>query len=395
MFGFFILVVILAMILQSISMRDRLGFQIAKQIHYHRSPEVRETEVGVPVVLETTITNHSRAPLFQLTISEPLPQYIVLKAMPDADSPGRDGGRNEEDEAELTTLVERGGVLGIDLLNRLKRLEVKSNSYEMKSSLYIGGKQRVRRKTLVEFQLRGVYTFAESELWNGDFLGLYNTLLSKGNRSEIVVYPPRLKDLKKIESILDYLGEQHHDHTLYEDTLSTRSYRDYLPSDPMKYISWKQSAKRQSLIVREFDRICDDAVSIVLDISYRYTGDRAQYRSYLEYCFSAVRTLIEELHNSGTSFTFATNAFTPDRQQVYRVTNGQMDIARLYEILGRAKNVEMIPTAMLLARASETNRSIVFIGMRRTKENTRLLKALYDERGVSSYCLFADEEVAS
>lgn len=394
MLGFFILVVILGMTLQSISMRDRLGFQIANLVEYHRSPQVRETEAGVPVVLETIITNHSRAPLFQLTISEPLPQYIVLKAMPDTDSERSAKGMNE-DEAELTTLVERGGVLGIDLLNRLKRLEVQSNSYEMKSSLYISGKQRVRRKTLVEFQLRGVYTFAESELWNGDFLGLHTNLISKGNRSEIVVYPPRIKDLTAIASILDYLGEQHYDHTLYEDTLSTRSYRDYLPSDPMKYISWKQSAKRQSLVVREFDRICDDAVNIVLDISYRYTGDRTQYRSYLEYCFSAVRTLIDELHDTGTSFVFATNAFTPDRQQVYRVTNGQMDITRLYEILGRAKNVEMIPTGHLLARVSETNRSIVFIGMSRTTENMRLLNAMKNERGIRSYCLFADEEVAS
>lgn len=387
MLGFFILVVMLALVLQSISMRDRLGFQIANQVEYHRSPEVRETEVGVPVVLETTITNHSRLPLFQVTISEPLPQYIVLKAMPDADTPGGAG-----DEMELTTLQENGGVLGIDILNRLKRLEVKSNAYEMKSALYIGGKQRVRRKTLVEFQLRGVYTFDESEIWNGDFIGFYSNQILTGNRSEIVVYPPRLDDTRRIDSVLDYIGEQMHEHTLYEDTLSTRSYRDYLASDPMKYISWKQSAKRQSLIVKEFDRICDDAVSIVLDITYCYAGDRDQYRHYLEYCYSTVRTLIEELHKSGTSFLFATNAFTPDRQHIYRVVNGQMDITRLFEILARTKNVEMLTTNQLLRRASETNRAIVYVGMSRTDETTRLLNALRRERGVSSYPIFADEE---
>lgn len=388
MFGFFLIVVFLGLTLQSISMRDRFGFEIAGQVEYHRSPELRETESGVPVVLETTITNHSRLPLFQLTISEPLPQYIVLKAMPDADTP-----KGADDREELTTLVERGGVLGIDILNRLKRLEVRSNRYEMKSSLFIGGKQRVRRKTLIEFPLRGVYTFYESEVWNGDFIGLHSSRILKGNRSEIVVYPPRLQNREKIDSVLDYIGEQMHDFTMYEDTLSTRSYRDYLPTDPMKYISWKQSAKRQSLIVKEFDRICDEAVSIVLDISYRYTGDRDKYRSYLEYCFSAARTLAEELHNSGTSFLFATNAHTPDQQHVYRVVNGQMDIKRLYEILGRAKNVEMLTTNQLLRRAGETNRAIVYIGMSRTEENTRLLSALKTERGVGSYAIYADEEV--
>ncbi|MDO4753690.1 MAG: DUF58 domain-containing protein [Bacillota bacterium] len=373
MLGILVMLVVVGIVLQSFSMRDRLGFRISDSLEYRRRALTDRTEPGEAVVLETVIANHSRIPVFQLTIREPLPQYAVLRSMHDSDvHVDNYGGAKRERHAEC--------------------LEVRSESYEHASAVYLGGRQLLRRRTFIEFPMRGVYALGESELYHGDFIGFSMKKIKTGASSEVVVYPAKLQEDALVHSVMDYLGEVQREHTLYEDTLSTRGYRDYTSRDPMKHISWKQSARAGRLMTREFDRLGDDAVTVVYDLSYLFDGNRDRYISYLEFGYSLCRSLTESMLESGISFGFMTNAHTPDKKSSYHIVPGQTPITQVLELLGRTKSMALLSTDALLHQAAQGNKAIIYIGLKRTMEAERLLDALFFERGIRSYRIYAEEQ---
>lgn len=406
MLGILILLVVTGLVLQSFSLRDRWGFRISDSIEYSRHPKADHTEPGEPVELETLLINHSKLPIFQLNIREPLPKYAVLKAMNASDyrklsvQSGGDfnsgAGLFAEENSELCSGKAKSGtdVSAESLRNQGGRLEVSSDGYQLSGSVYLGGRQILRRRTLIEFPMRGVYDLGKPELYHGDFIGFAMKKIKNGNSSEVVVYPEKIQDHALAQSVIDYLGEVQRERTLYEDSLSTRSYRDYTTDDPMKLISWKQSAKAGRLIVREFDRLGDDAVTLVFDLSYVFDGERNRYISLLEYGYSLSRTFIETLIENGSSFAFMTNAHTPDKKTAYRIVAGRTPLPYLLEILGRTKSMALFSTHDLLRQAAQENKAMIYIGLTRTPEVEKNLDALYSERGIRTLRIYADERLS-
>lgn len=406
MVGILILLVLIGLVLQSFSLRDRWGFRISESIEYSRYPKTNQTEPGEPVVLETLVVNRSRLPIFQLAIREPLPKYAVLKAMNASEQAklwvqsggdfNSDAGLFAEKNSELCTDKEKSdsGVNAKNLKNQGGRLEVSSDGYELKSSVYLGARQMLRRRTRIEFPMRGVYNLGKPELYHGDFIGFAMKKIKTGNSSELVVYPAKIQDDALSRSVIDYLGEVQRERTLYEDILSTRSYREYTTDDPMKRISWTQSAKSGRLIVREFDHLGDDAVTLVYDLSYVFDGDRDRYILLLEYGYSLSRTLIETLMEDGVAFSFLTNAHTPDKKEAYRIAPGRTPLPYILEILGRTKSMALFSTHHLLRQAALENKALIYIGLTRTSETEKKLDALYSERGIRSLRIYADERLS-
>ena len=74
----------------------------------------------------------------------------------------------------------------------------------------------------------------------------------------------------------------------------------------MRQISWKQSAARGSLIVKQFDPVWQHSVLIALDTQLH--GDFDEYIAQQEYCFSLARTVCEQLEQRGVGYQLVTNA---------------------------------------------------------------------------------------
>lgn len=386
MLELFVILVAVGAVLELVSLRR---FEFSDRPEYLRRPHTDCTEPHSPVVLETVLTNRSRLPIFQLLTVEPLPQYSVLSA--ESESARTRKQVSEQVSEQASEQVSERALLHAPE-RRPSTLEVRTEGYEWRSSVYLGGRQILRRKTRIEFPVRGVYSLGEAELYHGDFIGFRMQKVGIGASSEIVVYPQRLENPGMVRSVLDFLGEAEQRHTLYEDVLSTRTYRDYTPYDPMKSISWKLSAKAGRLIVREFDRLADDAVAVVYDLSYVFDGDRERYLSLLEYGYSAVRTLGEDLAERGVRFRFFTNAHTPDRRYSYPVEPGRTPPEAFFELLGRMKSMALLSTAQLLRLSAEANRTLIYIGLKRTEESERQLSALTAERRVFAHRIYCDEQ---
>lgn len=75
----------------------------------------------------------------------------------------------------------------------------------------------------------------------------------------------------------------------------------------MRSISWTQSAKKNQLMVKEFDHTMDLSVTILLDVYLHWS--EGTHMEQLEYCFSLVRTIAEFLERKKVSYRLLTNAY--------------------------------------------------------------------------------------
>lgn len=114
----------------------------------------------------------------------------------------------------------------------------------------------------------GVFDFGPVWLVTSDPLGIFTFVIENKIRDSIEIFP-NVKELPDIR----LTGTKYSDTFGIYDQLnvgtstSFMGIRPYVLGDPMKYISWKISAKVQELVVKVFDRSVSDDVSIVLDFS--------------------------------------------------------------------------------------------------------------------------------
>ncbi len=111
-----------------------------------------------------------------------------------------------------------------------------------------------------------------------DYLGLFSFAVRKINYDTLKGKVSVIPDITEISARDDNLvkvmqSSQHIEDG--EDTMETTSYtmggfpgydnREYVPGDPLKRINWKQSAKRNKLLVRLDDEMAARSVNVVLD----------------------------------------------------------------------------------------------------------------------------------
>ena len=71
-----------------------------------------------------------------------------------------------------------------------------------------------------------------------------------------------------------------------------RGFREYTGREPLRSISWVQSARQSRFLVKEQENMTDLSCTILLDVECR---DEEREAELLEQCFSMVRSICEEL----------------------------------------------------------------------------------------------------
>ena len=100
---------------------------------------------------------------------------------------------------------------------------------------------------------RGVHTLSGRELARGDFLGLRLISRQLDRRQVLLVYPRRLESPALAEAVGNDCGAMSARRWLLRDPVLTLGVREYTGTEPMRTISWSQTARRGELMVREFD----------------------------------------------------------------------------------------------------------------------------------------------
>jgi len=170
------------------------------------------------------------------------------------------------------------------------------------------GMERITRELKLTSLKRGHYVISQAEVssWSVLFRSRYTYELSE--TPDIYVYAQRTDVSGILSSIVTILGETESSTKLYEDPFAFAQIREYTPTDPMKYVNWKASAKTGSLMVNSYTSVKSDRIRIFLDVEDRNIRKQGKLT---EEGISIAATLIMKLMQKGLEVSLFVNAPGP------------------------------------------------------------------------------------
>lgn len=208
-----------------------------------------------------------------------------------------------------------------------------SDHYYRNDVFSILGNQQVKRSLTFTTTKRGYFTIDTVNLVINDMFFRHPEGHNLSNHCALYVFPDILcgrKELLLTKALIgDILTKN-----LYADPLSFRGIRDYTPSDEMRYINWKSSAKHQKLMVNTY---FDTQTTSVVLIANFDTHTMIHADKMREYIVRVCATLIESMNKQHFSLQLLSNA--PDIITNLPVTtkmgSGNEHTKTLYEALAR------------------------------------------------------------
>lgn len=193
------------------------------------------------------------------------------------------------------------------------------------------GRQKRSRTVNISIEKRGVHYFRGAMLERTDFLGLRKVWDFYDQQEQILVYPRCLENQSLISAMGEYFGDLVARQHLLRDPVLTVGVREYTGAEPMKTISWSQSARRNQLMVREFDFTRDLSCTVLLAVD----GMMPTHAERLDNCCNIVRTVCQELVDRQVNVEFYTNSpkegFGAKNRTMWKCTataGNQMDLLR-------------------------------------------------------------------
>jgi uncharacterized protein (DUF58 family) len=117
----------------------------------------------------------------------------------------------------------------------------------------IGAKERRSYRVRTRLVQRGVFSLGPTEVFSGDLFGLFPVSRRMPSVGSLVVYP-MMVDVHAFPSPPGLLpgGEALRRRT-HQVTPNAAGVREYVPGDPLNRIHWRSTARRDELIVKEFE----------------------------------------------------------------------------------------------------------------------------------------------
>ena len=354
MLVFFVIVILVALALQWYSLRSAGDY---RNIRYECKPSVRACEPGEPFLVHSNVSNLGRRPSPSIRIEEHFPKNL--------------------------------NVLEADQFN-VKMMTKEHRIYN--STVLIRGHQQVKRYLRASIDQRGEYGFSYADFHAGDFLGFHEFSYRMENDSRIVIYPPKLAHAEFLKAFTDAIDELALKKQLLEDPISVCGYRDYTGREPMRSISWTQSAARNALIVKQFDPVWQQSVVIALDTQLH--GAFEQHIARQEFCFSIARTVAEQLEERRIGYRLVTNALIGSELSSFTSSGGKGgSFSKILYALGAARNGYVCSIEELMHEVSSgANRSsmIVLISTHGDERVERALEKARENTRGRILTLFAD-----
>ena len=230
------------------------------------------------------------------------------------------------------------------------------NNSEVIVSTWLKSNQTLKMKIPVSISDRGRYYLPNPTLVFGDFLGLKEKRKDIALFREVVVAPEsyNTEDVKQV--LGKFMGEYSVRRFIYEDPVLTVGFREYSGREPMKMISWKQSARRQQLMVKEYDQTIEPVLSVMVNMETTAENPVRQ----MEKTYSVARSVCSYLESKGVSYGFYTNAqMVGGSGDLHFVDDGigHHHFAKIMERLGRGIYSHAFTHDRLLAFARKSSGS--------------------------------------
>lgn len=207
---------------------------------------------------------------------------------------------------------------------------------------------------------RGQFTLGPMTIVSGDPFGLFQFPRKIDAINQIIVYPPTVQIHRFATPIGTLSGGEAVRRRAHFVTTNASGIRDYQPGDSYNRIHWRSTARRNRLLVKEFelDPLAD--VWIFLDLSVDSLVERPQARadgqfyalppnlppSTEEYAITAAASLAQYFVDKGRALAFVT--YSPYRK-IVQPDRGPRQLTRILEILATASSKSEFSLQQMLA----------------------------------------------
>lgn len=129
----------------------------------------------------------------------------------------------------------------------------------------VGGRKRVCRSLKFRTGQRGYFRIPELDVLAKNFFLTHQYSMRQPNETALYVYPYK-RDTNQFDLLYhQMMGEIIAKKRLEEDPFAFRGIRGYMPSDSIRQINWKSSARNGQLLVNVFETTTSQTICILLD----------------------------------------------------------------------------------------------------------------------------------
>jgi uncharacterized protein (DUF58 family) len=176
-------------------------------------------------------------------------------------------------------------------------------------------------------RIRGIFKIKRMKLVGGDPAGIFSRVKTFKIDAEIKIYPQtvrldslRLQSRNRIKSstngrAIGISGDG-------QDIFGVREYRH---GDPVRMIHWKASARQDRLVVKEFESMRLDRVTILLDTYSKTVGDD-EFDTNFEFLVKTTASIMRHLAGMYCQLSFI--SFDSDASRIISETGSSSGVAR-------------------------------------------------------------------
>lgn len=166
--------------------------------------------------------------------------------------------------------------------------------------VFIMPRKGVKGRIRFSVKRRGSHDLGKIYLEVGDFLGLKSHVVSYDLKLRVVCTARLSENEPDIAALGGLMGEMAAKRFICEDPSLVLGYGEYTGTEPLKSISWTQTAKVGRLMVKKHDFTLDNDVAIIVDMEH--TGEEKAER-----CLSLIRTACECLEEAKIPYSLRSN----------------------------------------------------------------------------------------
>ena len=271
---------------------------------------------------------------------------------------------------------------------------------------YLSARQRYRWKVETTCLFRGEYTLGPISVMSGDPFGLFLTSRQVVAVSRILVYPVTIP-INHVDLPIGLLsgGDARRQRT-FQVTTNAAGIRDYVSGDSFNRIHWPSTARKDRLLVKEFelDPLVDiwlfpdfssaslvDSITLVRDEVLGITAptNQAIPPSTEEYIVAIAASMAKYFIDSERSLGYA--AYIPHRE-VLQPERGSRQLSRILQSLAIAHNSSAYSLSqMLVLEAHYFSRGTTLVIITASADVSWVSEVqLLLRRGIRSVCVLVD-----
>ena len=270
------------------------------------------------------------------------------------------------DELELTTTLTNGKPLplswvrvrdhvpvGFEVLDEAAEFVPHRQAFALTTTTSLAWYERVRFRYRLRALRRGYYGFGPAQLETGDLFGVYTREQWHDEASPAVVVYPQTVPLP--DFFLPYgrlFGDARTRVRAWEDPSLPRGLREYQPTDSLRRIDWKATARRHDLLVRTYDASAAHQAVVLADVMTVEHPWEGVYPAFLERAVTAAASIASRAFELGYHVGLITNGFTPAlSSRVIAAPAGGVDqLATVLETLAMVRPVTAVPIEEVIER---------------------------------------------